>query len=130
MTATKLLYADITEAIIGAAFHVHNTLGPGLSEKTYQTAIAAYLREKGYNVEEEKVLPLFFKDTRAGEQRVDLLVDNKVIVETKVVHKLLQDYTTKLLACLRNTKYQVGLLINFGSKVEFKRIVHSTEHKY
>ncbi|MGH2567938.1 MAG: GxxExxY protein [Bacteroidota bacterium] len=129
MSASKLLYADITEDIIGAAFHVHNMLGPGLSEKTYQTALAIRLRETGRTVEEEKVLPVFFSDIRAGEQRVDLLVDYKIVVETKVVHKLLHDYSTKLLACLRNTKYQVGLLINFGAKVEFKRLVYSTQNK-
>ncbi len=129
MSAGKLLYADITEKIIGAAFHVHNSLGQGLSEKTYQTALAMKLREIGLQVEEEKVLPVFFSNSKAGEHRVDLLVDNKIIVETKAVHKLLDDYSTKLLACMRNTRYQLGLLINFGSKVEFKRLILTNQNR-
>src|SRR3989339_1179052 len=113
MNQSNLLYADISEKIIGAAFDVHNTLGPGLSEKTYQTTLAIKLREIGLAVEEEKVLSLFIGKERVGEQRADLLVDDKIIVETKAVQKLLDDFSRKLLACLRNTKYQVGLLINF-----------------
>lgn len=129
MSASKLLYADITEKIIGAAFHVHNSLGQGLSEKTYQTALAMKLREIGLQVEEEKVLPVFFNNNKVGEHRIDLLVDNKIIVETKAVHKLLDDYSTKLLACMRNTRYQLGLLINFGSKVEFKRLILTNQNR-
>lgn len=129
MSASKLLYADITEKIIGAAFQVHNSLGQGLSEKTYQTALAMKLRKIGLQVEEEKVLSVFFNNHKAGEHRVDLLVDNKIIVETKAVHKLLDDYSTKLLACMRNTRYQLGLLINFGSKVEFKRLILTNQNR-
>lgn len=129
MSTNKLLYADITERIIGAAFYVHKSLGEGLSEKTYQTAMAIRLRDLGLLVDEEKVLPVFLGKERAGEQRVDLLVENKVIVETKALHKLSDDHSKKLLACLRNTQYQLGLLINFGSSVEFKRIILSNQNR-
>ncbi len=129
MNQSKLLYGEITEKIIGAAFEIHNTLGPNLSEKIYQTALAIKLREIGLVVEEERVLSMFMSEERVGEQRVDLLVEDKVIVETKAIRTLTDDSSRKLIACLRNTKYEVGLLINFKLKVEFKRLIYSAENK-
>ena len=129
MSTENLLYADVTEKIIGAAFTVHNTLGPGHSEKTYENALALKLRELGFLAEQQKAMSVFFQGTKVGEQIADILVEDKVVVETKAVHKLQNDFETKLLGCLKSTKYQVGLLINFSTKVEFKRLVHSAQNK-
>ncbi len=126
---TKLLYGDITEKIIGAAFEVHNTLGKGLTEKTYQNALAVRLRKFGFEVEEEKELSLIFDNTKVGQQREDLIVEDKIIVETKAVRKILPEYTNKLLSTLRNTKYQLGLIINFGNSVEFQRVINTQQNK-
>lgn len=125
----KLLYAEITEKIIGAAFEIHNTLGMGLTERIYQRALAVRLREIGFDVEEEKDLPVLFRNKIVGIQRVDLLVAQRVIVENKVIHKILGEHASKLLGTLRNTKYQLGLIINFGPSVHVKRVINTVQNK-
>ncbi|GJQ20539.1 MAG: hypothetical protein HBSIN02_08940 [Bacteroidia bacterium] len=119
----KYLYAEITERIIGAAFAVHNALGKGLSEKTYENALALKLRELGLDNEQQKDLPIFFQNKRVGTQRVDILVEEKIIVETKTVRSISQDHVTQVLGYLKNTHYQLALLINFGERVEIKRLI-------
>lgn len=119
----KYLYAEITERIIGAVFAVHNALGKGLSEKTYENALALKLRELGLDNEQQKDLPIFFQNKRVGTQRVDILVEEKIIVETKTVRSISQDHVTQVLGYLKNTHYQLALLINFGERVEIKRLI-------
>lgn len=122
----NLLYGDTTEKIIGAAFAVHNTLGEGLTEKTYQTALAVRLRGMGFFVEEEKQEPLFLDKTEVGFQRMDLIVERKIIIETKAVKRISTEYAKKLLSTLRNTPNQLGLIINVGPSVQIQRIINSS----
>lgn len=129
MSASELLYADITEKIIGAAFAVHNSLGKGLTEKAYENALVVKLQQSALQVEQQKALPIFFENNQVGEQIVDLLVEDKIIIEIKAVEHLQKNHETQLLGYLKNTKFQVGLLVNFGTRVEFKRFVHSTQNK-
>ena len=128
MSTKNYLYADLTEKIIGAAFFVHNSLGKGLSEKTYENALVK-LRHLGIKVDQQKTLPLFFDNEKVGDQVIDLVVDKKIIVETKAVKRLLKDHETQLLIYLKNTRFQVGLLINFGSSVEVKRLILTEQNK-
>ncbi|MBI3786944.1 MAG: GxxExxY protein [Ignavibacteriales bacterium] len=129
MSANDLLYPDITEKIIGAAFAVHNSLGKGLTEKTYENAFIVKLQSSALHIEQQKALPIVFENKQVGEQIVDLLVENKIIIEIKAVEHLQKNHETQILGYLKNTKFQVGLLINFGTRVEFKRFVHSTQNK-
>jgi len=122
---TDLLYAEITEKIIGAAFAVHNALGKGLTEKTYENALAVKLQHLGLGIRQQENLPVFFEDQEVGEQIVDLVVEDSVIVEVKAVQNLSKPHEAQILGYLKNTKFQLGLLINFGSRVEFRRFVHS-----
>jgi GxxExxY protein len=121
----ELLFSDITEKIIGAAFEVHNALGKGLSEKAYENALALKLQSLGLRVCQQKELPVMFEGQEVGKQVVDLLVEECVIVEIKAVQNISRSNEAQLLGYLRNTHFQVGLLINFGDRVEFKRFVHS-----
>jgi GxxExxY protein len=122
---TDLLYAEITEKIIGAAFAVHNALGKGLTEETYENALAVKLQHLGLGIRQQENLPVFFEDQEVGEQIVDLVVEDSVIVEVKAVQNLSKPHEAQILGYLKNTKFQLGLLINFGSRVEFRRFVHS-----
>lgn len=125
----QLLYGDITEKVIGVAFRVHNSLGKGLSEKVYEQAMMNAIRDLGLPVEHQKPLPVFFDNRKVGEQIVDLLVDNKVTLELKAVQQLSKDHNSQLLGYLKNTKFQIGLLINFGDRVQFKRLIYTAQHK-
>jgi GxxExxY protein len=122
---TDLLYAEITQKIIGVAFAVHNALGKGLTEKTYENALAVKLQHLGLGIRQQENLPVFFEDQEVGEQIVDLVVEDSVIVEVKAVQNLSKPHEAQILGYLKNTKFQLGLLINFGSRVEFRRFVHS-----
>ncbi len=129
MTTMKYLHSEITEKIIGATFEVHNSLGEGLSEKTYENALVVKLQKLGMTVEQQKSLPVYFEGQKVGNQTVDLLVENRVIVETKAIKHLLNEHETQLLGYLRNTKLQVGLIINFGSSVQVRRLILTQQNK-
>lgn len=123
----ELLFSDITEKIIGAAFEVHNALGKGLSEKTYENALALRLQTLGLRVSQQKEVPVMFEGQNVGNQVVDLLVEECVIVEVKAIQNLSRINEAQLLGYLKNTHFQVGLLINFGNRVEFKRFVYTID---
>ena len=123
------MYGDLTQKVIGAAFDVHNSLGKGLNEKVYENALSVRLRDLGLSVEQQKALPVYFDNHKVGEQIVDLVVDERVIVETKAVDRLLKNHEAQLLGYLKNTQFQLGLLINFGSRVQFKRLIFTVQNK-
>ena len=104
----------ITRRIIGAAIEVHRHLGPGLLESAYQTCLAFELRQLGCKVEEQKPLPVMYKDVELDcGYRLDLVIEDAVIVEIKAVERLMPIHDAQLLSYLRLSKKRVGLLINF-----------------
>ncbi len=108
----------ITEAIIGAAIEVHRAPGPGLLESAYQTCLVYELVERGHKVEQQKPLPIFYKGNKLdGGYRLDLVVDEKVIVEIKSIDSLASIHEAQLLSYLRLSGFKVGLLINFNVKM-------------
>jgi GxxExxY protein len=129
MTSGKYLYADLTEKIIGAAYNVHNSLGKGLSEKTYENALVVKLGQMGLTVEQQKTLPVFFENQKVGEQIVDLVVEERVLIELKTVSHLLKQHETQILGYLKNTRLQIGLLLNFAASVEVKRLILTEQNK-
>lgn len=120
----------ITEGIIGAAIEVHRHLGPGLMESAYQAALAYELNQRGYKVEQQKPLPMLYKEIRldAG-YRLDFLVNDKVILEIKSSDKIILIHDAQILSYLRLSGCKVGLLINFNVKLlknGIKRFVNGT----
>ena len=118
----------ITEAIIGAAIEVHRTLGPGLLESAYEACLVYELVQRGFQVERQKTLAITYKGvTIDAGYRLDLLVNEEVIVELKAVEKLTPIHTAQLLSYLRLSEKKVGLLINFNVKLlkhGIKRLVN------
>lgn len=105
----------LTRRIIGAAIEVHRALGPGLLESVYESCLAYELRDRGTHVEEQKPLPVIYRDIRLEcAHRLDLVVDDDTIIELKAVEKLNPLYEAQLLSYLRLSQYRVGLLINFN----------------
>ena len=107
---------EISSKIIGAAIEVHKQLGPGLLESTYETCLAYELKQMGLDVKQQQALPVLYKEVKleAG-YRIDLLVENKVIVEIKSVDALADIHTAQLLTYLKLKDLKLGLLINFNS---------------
>jgi GxxExxY protein len=120
----------ITEGIIGAAIEVHRNLGPGLLESAYQAALAYELSQRGYQVEQQKPLPMLYKEIKldAG-YRLDFLVNEKVILENKSSDKIIPIHDAQILSYLRLSGCKLGLLINFNVKLlknGIKRFVNGT----
>ena len=108
----------ITEAIIGAAIEVHRNLGPGLLESAYRECLRYELLQRGYNVLQEVPFPLVYKDVKLDcGYRLDLLVNDAVIVEIKSVENLAPIHEAQLLSYLKLANCKVGLLINFNVKL-------------
>ena len=107
---------EISSKIIGAAIEVHKQLGPGLLESTYETCLAYELKQMELDVKQQQALPVVYKEVKldAG-YRIDLLVENKVIVEIKSVDALADIHTAQLLTYLKLKDLKLGLLINFNS---------------
>jgi GxxExxY protein len=108
----------ITESIIGAAIEVHRALGPGLLESAYEACLAFELIERGLKVEQQKALPVVYREVRLDcGYRLDLLVEGAVIVEVKAVDHLAPVHQAQLLSYLKLSGCRVGLLINFKVKI-------------
>jgi GxxExxY protein len=119
---------QISRRVIGAAIEIHRHLGPGLLESAYQACLAFELRQRDLKVEEQKPLPVIYKDVRLDcGYRLDLLVEDAVVVEIKAVEQLVPIHQAQLLSYLRLSGKSVGLLINFHVRVlkdGVKRIVN------
>jgi GxxExxY protein len=106
---------ELTGQIIGAAIEVHRHLGPGLLESAYETCLAYELNQLGLHVDRQKPIPLVYKEIHLDQgYRLDMLVEEKVIVEIKVVDRLLPVHEAQLLSYMKLTGCRVGLLINFN----------------
>ena len=104
----------ITEQIIGAAMDVHRVIGPGLLESAYEACLAFELRARGFRVEQQKPLPVVYKQVKLDcGYRLDMVVNDLVIVEIKAVEKLNAVHEAQLLSYLRLLSCRVGLLLNF-----------------
>jgi GxxExxY protein len=110
---------EISKIIVDAAIEVHRTLGgPGLLESVYQEAQAWELLKRGLEVEREKLIPINYKGHQLGEPlRLDLLVNQKVIIECKATTSYNAIFETQVLTYLRLTGLKLGLVINFGEKL-------------
>ena len=105
---------QITGSIIGAAIEVHKTLGPGLLESAYDACLAYELRKLGYKIEQQKPLPVIYKEVKLDcGYRLDLVVEDAVIVEIKAIEQLVPIHDAQLISYLRLSDRRVGLIINF-----------------
>ena len=109
---------NITDKIISAAIAVHRELGPGLLESAYEACLVYELVQRGLSMEQQKTLPVIYRDVRVDcGYRIDLFVEKQVIVELKAVEKLEPIHKAQLLSYLKLSGCKVGLLINFNVKI-------------
>ena len=116
-------HQDITEKIIGSAYEVYNTLGHGFLEKVYENALALELKRQGLKVAQQNRIEVCYKNEVVGEYFADIIVDGKVIIELKAVARIDKLFEVQLVNYLKATGIEVGLLMNFGTKMEIKRRV-------
>lgn len=120
---------EISNIIIGLAIDVHKALGPGLLENAYQECLFYKIKQRGLLVEKEKTMPLIFEEVQLDcAYRIDLLVENKFIIEIKNVESLTVNHLAQTLTYLKIGKYKLGLLINFNEvllKNGIRRVVNN-----
>lgn len=105
----------VSEAVVDSAFQVHKQMGPGLLESIYESCLVRELEKKGVSYERQKEIPVFYDGKPLSERfRVDLMVEEKVVVELKAVDSLLPIHQAQVMTYLKLTGVQVGLLINFN----------------
>jgi len=124
-----LLQQDLTEQLIKTFFDVYNELGYGFLEKVYQNSMFIELESRGFDVQAQKLIKVYYKGNRVGEYFADLVVNDLVILELKAAESLNKEFEAQLINYLRSTSMEVGLLFNFGKKPEFIRKVYANTRK-
>lgn len=105
---------ELSNIIIGCAINVHKQLGPGLLESAYRECLFFELKDKGLIVQKEKPMPIVYREVKLDHgYRIDLLVENKVVIEIKTVEAFTDVHTAQVLTYLTLGKYKLGLLLNF-----------------
>jgi GxxExxY protein len=120
-----MLYQAVTEMIIGAFYRVYNSLGFGFLEKVYENAMVLELAEVGFLIGQQQSITVYYKGMVVGDYVADITVNNKIIIEMKACDCLREEHTAQLMNYLKATDMEVGLLLNFGRKPEFRRVVFS-----
>ncbi len=115
-------YNHLTEAIIGAAYKVANTLGSGFLEKCYENALAYELAKRGFKVEQQVQLKVWYEEVVVGEFVADLVVNGTVLVELKAIERLEDVHSAQGINYLAATGLPLCLLINFGRRVDIRRL--------
>jgi GxxExxY protein len=110
-------------------YHVYNTLGYGFLEKVYERAMAIKLRNAGLSVNQQQPIKVFFEEQLVGDYFADLVIENVVIVELKAGEAIAEAHEAQLMNYLKATEMEVGLLLNFGPKPEFRRKVFTNDKK-
>lgn len=120
----NLIYEDLTFKVIGCFYEVYNELGPGFKESVYHKALATEFEIQKFSYEDEKKIPINYKNNNVGYYVPDFLIDNKIIIEIKAVDFMPKQYETQLYYYLKGTDYKLGYIVNFGSKIEIKRRIY------
>jgi len=125
----ELLHKDLTDEILITYYDVYNELGYGFLEKVYQNSMFIELKSRGFIVESQKQIKVHYKGKEVGEYYADLIINNLVILELKATEVIVKEFEFQLINYLRATNIEVGLLLNFGVKPEFRRKVFDNSRK-
>jgi len=122
-------HSDLTDKIIGAFYKVYNQLGHGFSEKVHENALVFELKREGLGLVQQAPIKAFYEATLIGEFIADILVNNAVIAEIKAIQLLSVEHEAQLVNYLKSTQIEVGLLLNFGPKAQYKRKIFDNNRK-
>jgi GxxExxY protein len=118
-------FDSLSSKIIGAAIQVHRELGPGYIESIYEEALKVEFARRKINFEHQKEIKIYYRGVNVGKHRLDLLVENEIIVELKAIKELTDIHFAQILSYLIATRLKVGLLMNFSKPtLEVKRVVN------
>ncbi len=124
-----LKHADVTEKIIGIFYDVYNELGYGFLECIYEESLTIALHQAGLTANRQIPLPVWFRGHKVGEFRADVLVENCVLLELKAARSLDAAHEAQLLHYLKSTEVEIGMLLNFGTRPQFRRLIFDNDRK-
>ena len=124
-----LQHGELTEKIIGVFYDVYNELGYGFLESVYEESLVIVLLETCLKVERQLAIPVWFRGHQVGQFRGDILVEGKVLLELKSTRTLEAAHEAQLLHYLKSTEIEIGLLLNFGSRPQFRRLLFDNQRK-
>ena len=117
---------ELTEGVIGCAYAVSNTLGTGFLEKIYENALIHELKKAGLDSLQQVPVNVHYDNVVVGEYQLDLLVDNRLVLELKAVKNIDPTHIAQTINYLKATHHNIGLILNFGNpKLQIKRLVHN-----
>lgn len=119
----------MTEKIIGIFYDVYNELGYGFLESVYEESLVIALRDTGLSIERQVAIPVWFRGHEVGRFSGDILVEGTVLLELKSARVLETSNEAQLLHYLKSTAIEIGLLLNFGSRPQFRRLLFDNERK-
>jgi GxxExxY protein len=122
MARGELIYERLTHSVIGTFFDVYNTLGFGFLESVYSAALERELRDRGHDVGREVYVPVFYRGEAIARQRLDIVVDRKLVVEIRSTYELHGAAPRQVYNYLRGTRLRLGLILHFGPTPKFYRI--------
>lgn len=126
MQTDGLLHGELTYNVLGILFRVHSILGCGFTEKIYQRAIEIELRRAGIQFETEKEIKISYDGHNIGSHRLDMVVEDKVILELKATDRMPKVFREQVISQLKASPYEVGLLVNFGApKLQYFRFARN-----
>lgn len=125
----EYLHQQTTDKIIQAYFRVYNKLGYGFLEKVYRNSMLIELRGMGLNCVSQSPVSVYYENFQVGEYYADIIVNDCVIIENKASEALVEENEFQLINYLKATEIEVGLLLNFGKKPEFKRKIFTNDRK-
>lgn len=128
-TNEQFRHSELTKSIIGVFYEVYNELGYGFLESVYENSLCLALREKGLDVHQQIAIPVWFRGNQVGDFVADIMVNRAVLLELKTTRSIDQSHMAQLLNYLKATQIEVGLVLNFGPRAEFKRAVYGNERK-
>ena len=126
---SEYLHSDTSDGILKCFYRVYNELGIGFLESVYEKALCQELSEFGFNVNSQFPIHVYYKGQMVGDFKADIIVDNKVLIELKAARAMDPIFAAQVLNYLRATEIEVGLLLNFGSKPQIKRLLFDNSRK-
>jgi GxxExxY protein len=124
-----MLHNELTNRIIGAFYNVYNVLGSGFLEKVYENALVVEFKKNGLSVSRQERVKVYYEGIQVGDYFADIIIDSLMILELKAAESLRNEHLAQLTNYLKATDKEVGLLLNFGKKPDFKRIVMGNDSK-
>ena len=125
----NLLYKELTNRILNCYYTVYNTLGYGFLEKVYENSMLIELQNQTLYAERQKAIKVYYLEKLVGEYYADIIVEDSIIIELKAAEYLVEEHEIQLINYLKATDKEIGLLLNFGKRPEFRRKIFTNDNK-